>query len=144
MKTRVWLLFAFTFIFVYTGCFAQNFDAQKLDSLFSLIEGNNKGMGSVSVFRDGKEIYQRGYGFANVEKGVKPDSETVYRIGSITKTFTAAIILKLVEQGKLSLDTRLSTFYPQIKNTDSITIDQLLHHRCRILYPWLKIPGLPL
>lgn len=132
MKTRVWLLFAFTFIFVYTGCFAQNLDTQKLDSLFSLIEGNNKGMGSVSVFRDGKEIYQRGYGFANVEKGIKPDAETVYRIGSITKTFTAAIILKLIEQGKLSLDTKLSKFYPQIKNAGSITVDQLLHHRSGI------------
>ena len=110
----------------------QNFDRQKMDSLFSIIEENNRGMGSISIFYDGAEVYQRSYGYADVESAVKNNAFTKYRIGSITKTFTATIIMKLIEQNRLSLSTKLSDFYPQIKNADKITIAHLLQHRSGI------------
>lgn len=111
---------------------AQSFDKQKLDSLLSLIENNERGMGSISIFQDGKEVYQKSYGYAYLENGVKNDSSTKFRIGSITKTFTATVIMKLIENKKLSLTTKLSDFYPQIKNADKITIAHLLQHRSGI------------
>ena len=111
---------------------AQSFDKQKMDSLFSIIEKNEKGMGSVSVFYDGKEVYQKSYGYANIGKKAENNAATKFRIGSISKTFTATIIMKLVESKELSLSTNLNDFYPQIKNADKITISHLLQHRSGI------------
>lgn len=111
---------------------AQNFDNQKLDSLFSIIEENERGMGSMSIFQDGAEIYQKSYGYADLENKVKNNASTKFRIGSISKTFTATIIMKLIENKKLSLSTKLSDFYPQVKNADKITIAHLLQHRSGI------------
>lgn len=111
---------------------AQRFDKQKMDSLFSVIETNDRGMGSVSIFHNGKEIYQRSYGYADLEKKAKNDASTKFRIGSISKTFTSTIIMKLVENKKISLSAKLRDFYPQIKNADKITIAHLLYHRSGI------------
>lgn len=108
---------------------AQDFDKQKMDSLFSVINENNKGMGSLSIFKDGREVYTSSTGFADVEAKKAATAQTRYRIGSITKTFTAALILQLVEEGKLQLDTKLSAFYPQIPNSEKINIEDLLRHQ---------------
>ena len=111
---------------------AQSFDKQKMDILFSVIKKKDKGMGSVSIFHNGEEIYRKSYGYADLEKRIKNDSSTKFRIGSISKTFTATIIMKLAESKKLSLSTTLGNFYPQIKNADKITIAHLLQHRSGI------------
>ena len=112
--------------------YSQGFDKTKMDSLFALIEHADKGMGSVSLFKDGKEIFSRGYGYADVENKIKPDKNTKYRIGSISKTFTATLVMKLVEEGKLSLNDKLSVFYPQVKNSEKISIEDLLRHQSGI------------
>lgn len=110
----------------------QNLNTAKLDSLFATIETYGKGMGSVSIFQNGKEIYQTSYGYAEVENGVRNSADTKFRIGSITKTFTATIIMKLIEEGKLSLTSVLSEYYPMIPNAEKITIEHLLQHRSGI------------
>lgn len=115
-----------------TICQSQYFNQQKLDSLFDMIENNDRGMGNISLFKEGKEIYKRSYGYANLEIKAKNNEGTRFRIGSISKTFTAVIIMKLIENKKLSLDTKLSTFYPQLESADKITIQQLLQHRSGI------------
>ena len=70
-----------------------------------------------------------GYGYADLENEVKATEHTVYRIGSITKQFTAASIMKLVEAGKLSLDDDLTKFLPDYPtNGHKVTIDRLLNH----------------
>lgn len=86
-------------------------------------------MGSVSVFKNGLEVYQKSIGYADAEKNLKASASTKYRIGSISKTFTAAIVMQLVEEGKLALDTRLTEFYSEMPNADKITTEQLLRHR---------------
>lgn len=118
--------------FVCSGLSAQSFNEVKMDSLFTIIEQNQKGMGSVSIFLDGSEVYQYSIGYTNIEPKKEATGATEYRIGSISKVFTAALIMKLVEQGKLSLDTRLGDFYPQFEHADDITIEQLLRHRSGI------------
>nr|MBS0037152.1 beta-lactamase family protein [Saprospiraceae bacterium] len=111
---------------------AQDFDRAKIDSLFAVIENNQKAMGSISIYRDGVEIYSRSIGYASLEGERKADENTVYRIGSISKTFTAAVVLKLVETGQLSLNSTLGEFYPQFENADKITLEDLLRHRSGI------------
>lgn len=107
---------------------AQEFDVKKMDSLFTAVEENNKGMGSFSLFKEGKEVYQNSIGLADVDQKIAATADTKYRIGSISKTFTAAMLLQLVEEGKLKLDTKLSKFYPQIPNAERISIENLLRH----------------
>ena len=105
--------------------------SQKLDTYFKHFESNNKFMGTVAVSIDGKKVFDKQYGFSAVDNDAKitPDSETEYYIGSITKMFTSVMILQLAEVQLLSLDTHLSDFFPDLKNADKITIEQMLGHR---------------
>ncbi|AVR44948.1 peptidase [Christiangramia fulva] len=116
-------------LFLSISLFAQDINRKKIDSLFSIIDQNNKGMGSVSIFKNGKETYHNSIGYADYKNRKKANVETKYRIGSISKTFTAALVMQLIEEGKLQLDTKLSLFYPQIPNSDKIKIEDLLRHQ---------------
>lgn len=73
-------------------------------------------------------VYRGAVGRANLELDVPLTPEQTFRIASVTKMFTAATVLKLAEQGKLSLDDRLSVYVPGVANGDQITIRQLLNH----------------
>jgi D-alanyl-D-alanine carboxypeptidase len=84
---------------------------------------------SVAVVKNGKTVLAKGYGFADLENDVPATSETVYRIGSITKQFTAAAIMRLMEQGKLSLDDTLQKFLPAYNTQGNrVTVRHLLSH----------------
>lgn len=107
---------------------SQSFDTQKLDSLLSLLEQNNKFMGSVAVSLNQKPIYQKSVGFASINKNKNANQSTKYRIGSISKMFTATLVLTAVEEEKLKLNQTIETYFPNIKNSDKITIKNLLNH----------------
>jgi CubicO group peptidase (beta-lactamase class C family) len=112
---------------------AQNsYQLSRLDSLFHLLENENKLMGSISIQKAGLEIYNKQFGFCDVATQLKPTTTSVYRIGSISKMFTAVMILQLVDENKLSLEAKLSDFYPSVPHSDHITIDQMLGHRSGI------------
>jgi D-alanyl-D-alanine carboxypeptidase len=112
--------------------FSQNFDKTKLDNYFNALEQNNKFMGSVAVSKNGEIIYTKSIGFADVENKVKASEKTKYRIGSISKTFTAVLTLKAVEAKKLDLNQTIDKWFPTITNAKKITIKQLLSHRSGI------------
>lgn len=112
--------------------FAQTFDKDKLDLYFQTLENNNKWMGSVAVSENGKILYTKSIGYSDVATKTRPTETTKYRIGSISKTFTSALVLKAAEENKLSLDTKISKFFPNIKNADKISIANLLNHRSGI------------
>lgn len=84
--------------------------------------------GSILVAVKGNIVFQKGYGYKDVKKKTLNDANTVYQIASVTKSFTAALILKLVELNRLSLTDTVSKFYPSFPNGDNITIKQLLSH----------------
>lgn len=108
----------------------QALDVRKLDQLFDVLESNNRMMGVVTLTRDGKVIYSRALGYRSISDGVrvKVDPNTKFRIGSIAKVFTAVMIYQLIEERKLSLDTRLSNFFPSVANADKVTVAHLLSH----------------
>jgi D-alanyl-D-alanine carboxypeptidase len=83
---------------------------------------------SVAVVKDGRVVYLKAYGDARVEPRVPASPEMRYSIGSVSKQFTAAAILLLQEQGKLSLDDKVSKFFPELTRASEITIRQLLSH----------------
>ena len=84
---------------------------------------------SVGVMRHNEVILARGYGYADLNKKIETTEHTVYRIGSITKQFTALAIMILVEQGKVSLNDIMLDYLPNYPQRDhKVTIDQLLNH----------------
>lgn len=127
---KLLLIFLIT-LFTATS-FAQKFDKEKLDLYFQTLENNNKFMGSVALSENGKTIYTKTIGFSDVESKTKPNETTKYRIGSISKSFTSAMILKAREENKLSLATTIDQYFPLIKNSNKITISNLLNHRSGI------------
>jgi CubicO group peptidase (beta-lactamase class C family) len=102
----------------------------KLDKLISAYAAYGKFNGSVLVADKGKVIYKKGFGLADMEWNVPNQSDTKHRLGSITKQFTAMLIMQLVEQGKLKLHVPISTYLPDYpkKNGDVITLHHLLTH----------------
>jgi CubicO group peptidase (beta-lactamase class C family) len=87
---------------------------------------------AAGVFYNGRE-YVRGYGITNVDYPVSVDGDTLFRIGSITKTFTGTVIMRLVDQGTIDLDAPVRTYLPSLKLADesvaaSVTVRQLLNH----------------
>lgn len=126
------IIFILSVLVIVSTLQAQLQNKQKLDSLFDLLEQHEKGMGSISIFKSGVEVYSRAYGFSSIETKSKNNSGTRFRIGSITKTFTATVIMKLIEEKKLTLETKLSEFYPQVEQAENITIEHLLRHRSGI------------
>lgn len=101
-----------------------------VDSLVSSEMQRQKVPGlSVVVVRDGKIDYVNGYGFANIEHKVAVKPETVFQAGSVGKQFAAFAIMLLVEDGKISLSDKLSTFFPNAPTSwESITVENLLTH----------------
>lgn len=108
----------------------------KLDSLITAIETHDRSMCAVAIAKNGQILYERAIGYERITPDGKlldhATPETEYRIGSITKTFTAVMIMQLVQEGKLTLDTKLAKFYPKIANAKQITIAQMLSHRSGI------------
>lgn len=104
------------------------FDKEKMDAYFNAIAESGEFMGSIAVAKNGEVLYQRSIGWADLANKKAADNNTVYRIGSISKTFTAVLLLKAVEQNLTSLDTRLSKFFPQIQNANNISLQHLLQH----------------
>ncbi len=112
--------------------FAQVPDKTKLDQYFAAIDTNNKFMGSVAVSQNGKTVYSKSIGFADVEKSIKSNENTKFRIGSISKTFTATLVLKAMEENKLKLTDKLDKYFPTVPNAAKISIDNLLNHHSGI------------
>ncbi|KGO89798.1 serine hydrolase domain-containing protein [Flavobacterium suncheonense] len=104
---------------------------RKIDSLLTYLNSNNKFMGQLSIREGDNVVFSKAYGLPQSQS--KPDGYTKYKIGSVTKTFTAVMIVQLVEEKRLKLEDKLSKFYPQIPNADKITINDLLRHRSGIL-----------
>jgi CubicO group peptidase (beta-lactamase class C family) len=101
---------------------------QFLDArLLEATQGESPGV-AILVARDGAIVFKRGYGYANLEHGISITPETKFRIGSVTKQFTAAAILRLQEQGKLSVTDKLSKFIPDFPRADEVTLHHLLTH----------------
>ena len=107
---------------------AQDSTVQKLDELMQAYTNLDKFSGTILVARQEKILLEKGYGIKSYKDSTLNDAHTVYQIASITKTFTSAMILKLVELEKLSLTDKVSKFYPGYPHGDSITIEHLLTH----------------
>lgn len=125
------ILFLFVLTFSLASIAQERFE--KIDSLLTYLNQNNKFMGSLCIREGENVVFNKAYGYADGEKNILANRETKYKIGSVTKTFTAVMIMQLIEEKKLTLQTKLNRFYPKIPNAEKISIYDLLHHRTGIV-----------
>ena len=126
-KTTLKLIF--TFICAISLSFGQT-KVEKIDKLLNLYEEYGQLNGSVLVSDNGKIIYKKGFGMANMEWNIPNTTNTKFRLASVTKQFTGMLILQLVAEGKLDLHKPISTYLPDYNkaNGDRITAHHLLTH----------------
>lgn len=104
-------------------------DAGRMQQVIAVDADKGEFMGAVLVARDGQVLLDRGYGSANLEWKIPNDGDTKFRLGSVSKQFTAAAILLLQERGKLSLDAPVRTFLPDAPAAwEKVTVRHLLSH----------------
>ena len=108
-----------------------NFIAQA-NVLLDEYQSESTFMGSVVILKNGDPLLARTIGYANVSQRIFNSESTQYRIGSVSKSYTAALIFQAIEQEKLSLDTKLVEFFPNFPEAERITIEHLLQHRSGI------------
>jgi D-alanyl-D-alanine carboxypeptidase len=134
MKTKAFALSILALCIFTCVLPGQSFNKAKLDSLLDLLAEKNKAMGSLAMSENGNILYTKAIGFSSItpQQKIASNEKTKYRIGSISKMFTATIIFQLIEEGKLDLSTTLDKYFPEIPNAKSITIGNMLSHRSGI------------
>ncbi len=115
---------------------------QKIDELLSKYHEYGLFNGTALAAKEGKIILSKGYGFANYEFNAPNKPETKFRIGSISKQFTAAVIMKLVEEGKIKLDGKITDYLKDYRKDtgEKVTIRNLLNHTSGIK-SYTDMPG---
>lgn len=135
MKKQILILIQtliLSFILLFNYAFAQQNDvklAAEFDKILAEQFKTNEPGGTVLVARNGEVIYKKAFGMANLELDIPMQADNIFRIGSITKQFTAVAILQLMEQGKLNLQDEITRFIPDYPaQGNKITIEHLLTH----------------
>jgi CubicO group peptidase (beta-lactamase class C family) len=121
------ILIAIAVLFLQQCCSAQN-DAAQIDTLLNTYNKLSKFNGSALVAKNGTVLLNKGYGYRNAGASVLNDEHSIFQLGSVTKQFTSAVILKLQAENKLSVSDKLSKYFPDYPKGDSITIKELLTH----------------
>ncbi len=111
------------------ACAVADSRSAQVDAVFGEYDKPDSPGCALGVIRDGKLIYKRGYGMASLEHGSPISPDTVFRIGSVSKQFTAAAVALLAEDGKISLDDDVRNYLPELPAYEHpITIRHLIHH----------------
>ncbi len=131
------LAYKICFLFLVSSCIGQsnsdkNFTpkAEKINQIIGLYNDYGGFNGAVAVSHKGEVIFKKGFGFANMEWDIPNESNTKSQIASLTKSFTAMIIMQMVDEGKLDLQKPISTYLPDYPKAvaDKVNIHQLLSH----------------
>src|SRR4051794_15838307 len=123
MRTQVlWLLT------VCCGLSAQQLDSKLTEKISAALKKSGAPSVSVAVVQDGKLAFAKAFGMADIAAARAADTRTRYAVGSISKQFTAAALLLLEEQGKLSMDDRVAKYFPNLRRAGDVPIRQFLSH----------------
>lgn len=128
MKSNTYLAAILILFFVTLHAHAQQRNFQQIDSVIQKATKGFPAGVSVLIAKNGLPVFEKGYGTASIELGVPMSPEKVFRIGSLSKQFTAVAILKLMEEGKLTLADPLTKYIPDYPMGEKITISHLLSH----------------
>ena len=121
------IFLTFIFLLTITLTKAQS-KSEKLDSIFTLLNQNDRFNGSILIAEKGVPIFEKSYGFSNVDQEELLTNNSIYKLNSVTKQFTAMGIVILKNKGKLKLTDELSEYIPELKFYKNVTIQHLLNH----------------
>jgi CubicO group peptidase (beta-lactamase class C family) len=150
LKPIFQVAFGITFLLVSTAASAQTSAApasdpsERVDKVFEKWNRTDSPGCALSVMKDGRIVYKHGYGMADLDHNVTITPSTVFHVASMSKQFTAASILLLAQQGKLSLDNDVHKYIPELPDFGSpITIRHLIHHTSGLRDQWnlLELAG---
>ena len=150
MKGIVRVVLSITFLLVSTFARAQTPAVPapdltaRVDKIFEKWNRIDSPGCAISLMKDGHIIYKHGYGMANLDHNVTITPSTVFHVASISKQFTAASVVLLAQQGKLSLDDDVRKYVPELPDFGSlITIRNLIHHTSGLRDQWdlLELAG---
>jgi len=105
--------------------------AKRLDAYFDSLQAKGEVSGSIAISERGVSRYQRSVGFATIDNGVPQpgDNGTRYRIGAVTRMFTAALTMQLAEGGSITLDNKVAEFFPDVENATTISYRDVIQQR---------------
>jgi CubicO group peptidase (beta-lactamase class C family) len=118
--------------------------AKQVDAVFAKWDRPDSPGCSLGVYRNGQIVYKRGYGMEDLNEGVKLTPGSIFHVASMSKQFTAASIVLLAQQGKLSLDDDVHKYIPELPDFgEKITIRNLVHHTSGLRDQWnlLELAG---
>ncbi|RMB61007.1 class A beta-lactamase-related serine hydrolase [Dokdonia sinensis] len=121
-------LFFISLFIISLSAKSQSQDFKTLDKYFEILAENDKFMGSVAIQRDSTILFEKAIGQRDIDNNLDTNINTVFRLGSISKMFTATMIFQMVEEGNIGLNTTLAEYFPLIQNAEDITIGQMLRH----------------
>jgi CubicO group peptidase (beta-lactamase class C family) len=131
MRRSLFILFGFCLSACMTSEFGTGQDPamnERMNQKLATVTSESTSGIAILVSREGKILIKTAGGMADIEKKVPANADTQFLIGSVTKQFTAMAVLRLAEQGKLSLQDPLEKYYPNMPNAASITLESLLTH----------------
>ena len=111
------------------GASGQEPSTEQVDAVFSQFDRPGSVGCALGVVRDGRFLYKKGYGYANLDWDIAVTPTTVFYVGSVSKQFTAASIALLAQEGKLDLDADIREYLPEmLPRTPAVTVRHLIHH----------------
>lgn len=132
-------IFIILFLSHFTFTYGQIPDSlsKKVDAIFAEYDKTNSPGCALAILKDGKIIYKRGYGMSNMEYNIAITPTSIFHIASISKQFTAAAIIHLSLEGKLSLNDDVRKYIPEVPDFGhTITFNNLIHHTSGIRDQW--------
>jgi CubicO group peptidase (beta-lactamase class C family) len=132
-------LFSLILICITSSVFGQLPDTliKKIDGIFLDYDKTNSPGCALAILKDGRIIYKRGYGMSNMEYNIAISPSSIFHIASISKQFSAAALVKLALEGKLSLNDDIRKYIPEVPDFGhTITINNLIHHTSGIRDQW--------
>jgi len=103
-------------------------EAALVDALFKPLDEGVQPGAAVLVIKAGEVVFQRGYGYADLENKVRIDADSSFRLASVSKQFTTMAVTVLAEDGKLNYDDLLVEHIPELGSWPGVTIRHLMHH----------------
>ena len=129
MLLRHWIpLGLLVFLSVFEAQATANLDTKISAKVEAALKQSGAPSVSVAVVEDGTLVFAKAFGSASIDPHRAADRQTRYAVGSVSKEFTAAALLMLQQQGKLSLDDKISKYYPDLTRANEVSIRQLLTH----------------
>ena len=137
MKQKLFCIIFFTFLYQIGSAQLADSLSKKVDSIFAEYDKTNSPGCALAILKDGKVIYERGYGMSNLEYNIAINPTSIFHIASISKQFTAAAIIRLSLEGKLSLNDDIRKYIPEVPDFGhTITFNNLIHHSSGIRDQW--------